>query len=494
MKRRDFLKAAGGVLLSAQLCRVQGSSIGCSRKPNVILCMADDQGWGDMGYNGHPFLKTPNFDAMAAEGLRFDRFYAAAPVCSPTRGSVLTGRHPNRFGCLSWGHTLRPQEVTLAEALKAHGYVTGHFGKWHLGSVFKNSPVNPGASGFDEWISSPNFYENDPIFSVQGTAKAFKGEGSIVTVDLALDFIRRHSGSEQPFLAVIWFGSPHGPHAALPEYRAFYNDQTEQLQNFYGEITAMDHAVGKLRESLKTLGIHDNTLLWYCSDNGGLRGSGVTGGREYKASIYEGGLRVPAILQWPARIPDPRTTAVPCTTSDIFPTLMSLAEAQPSPRVPLDGISLVPVIDGRMSERTEPIGFWKYPVRGGRTESAELMLQLLNVQKAGKEIEDPGLLYQDAGRIDTQYPDDTFPGHAAWLDWPWKLHRLQTDRAVRLELYHLGNDPQESDNVAQQHAARTTAMKAQLERWLASVVASLNGEDYAAQKPGTVTDLKDKKV
>ncbi|MHC4308498.1 MAG: sulfatase-like hydrolase/transferase, partial [Planctomycetota bacterium] len=146
-----------------------------SKKPNIILCMADDQGWGDMAYNGHPVLKTPNFDAMAAAALRFDRFYAAAPVCSPTRGSVMTGRHPNRFGCFKWGHTLRPQEVTIPEALKKAGYVTGHFGKWHLGSVRKVCPVNPGASGFDEWLSAPNFFDNDPILSREGVAVQTQG-------------------------------------------------------------------------------------------------------------------------------------------------------------------------------------------------------------------------------------------------------------------------------------------------------------------------------
>ena len=162
MERREFLKAVGaGVCLAVVRC-VWASGKAFSRKPNIVLCMADDQGWGDMAYNGHPILKTPNFDAMAASALRFDRFYAAAPVCSPTRGSVMTGRHPNRFGCFKWGYTLRPQEITIAEALKTAGYVTGHFGKWHLGSVRKGSPVNPGASGFDEWFSSPNFFDNDP--------------------------------------------------------------------------------------------------------------------------------------------------------------------------------------------------------------------------------------------------------------------------------------------------------------------------------------------
>ncbi|MGB1126688.1 MAG: sulfatase family protein, partial [Phycisphaeraceae bacterium] len=113
-------------------------------KPNILLIMADDQGWGDTAYNGHPILKTPNLDAMAEAGLRMDRFYAAAPVCTPTRASVMTGRHPNRMGAFKWGHTLRPQEITIAEALKTAGYKTGHFGKWHLGSVRKGSPVNPG--------------------------------------------------------------------------------------------------------------------------------------------------------------------------------------------------------------------------------------------------------------------------------------------------------------------------------------------------------------
>ena len=122
-------------------------------KPNIVLVMADDQGWGDMAYNGHPTLKTPHFDKAAAAGLRFDRFYAAAPVCSPTRASVMTGRHPNRMGVFKWGYPMRPQEITVAEALKTAGYATAHFGKWHLGSVRNSSPAHPGHNGFDEWLS-----------------------------------------------------------------------------------------------------------------------------------------------------------------------------------------------------------------------------------------------------------------------------------------------------------------------------------------------------
>src|SRR5687768_5654218 len=196
-------------------------------RPNFVLVMADDQGFGDMAYQGHKDLHTPHFDALAREGIRFDRFYAAAPVCSPTRGSVLTGRTPNRYGCFSFGRPLRPQEVTIAEALKTAGYRTGHFGKWHLGSVQQASPVSPGASGFDEWVSSPNFFDLDPVLSVRGKATPFKGDTSDITVDLALNFIRGSVEQKLPFLAVVWFGSPHSPYQALASDRERYRSLPE---------------------------------------------------------------------------------------------------------------------------------------------------------------------------------------------------------------------------------------------------------------------------
>ena len=479
MKRREFLKAVGaGACMALTGC--VSSARTTSKKPNIVLCMADDQGWGDMAYNGHPVLKTPNFDAMAAAALRFDRFYAAAPVCSPTRGSVMTGRHPNRFGCFKWGHTLRPQEITIAEALKRVGYVTGHFGKWHLGSVRKGSPVNPGASGFDEWLSAPNFFDNDPILSREGVAVQTEGESSTVTVDAALDFIRKHAHTPQPFLAVVWFGSPHGPHQAIEEDAALYAGQKKNFQHFYGEITGMDRAFGKLRKELGNLGIRRNTILWYCSDNGGLRNVGTTGGRGHKGQVYEGGLRVPAILEWPARVTKPRTTDVPCNTSDIYPTLLEIAGVRMENQPPLDGISLVRLINKRMKTRPKPMGFWDHPTGGISTPSHKWMTELLDAQKAGDQTGDTSRLRLDAGKIARQYPEDTFPGHAAWLDWPWKLHRIHDKKGnIKLELYNLAEDPMEQKDLLARETDRVNAMKSQLESWLASVVRSLNGKDYS---------------
>ena len=446
--------------------------------PNIILCMADDQGWGDMGYNGHPALKTPNFDAMANEVLRFDRFYAAAPVCSPTRGSVMTGRHPNRFGCFTWGRTLRPQEITMAEVLKEAGYVTGHFGKWHLGSVREGSPVNPGNSGFDEWVSAPNFFDNDPILSRKGIAEQMEGESSMITMDAALAFIEQKAGKENPYLAVIWFGSPHSPHRAVEADREFYKDQPEELQHFYGEITGMDRAIGKLRATLLRLPDYENTILWFCSDNGGLPQIGNTGGRGHKGQIYEGGLRVPALLQWPLKISAPRISKFPANTSDILPTLLEIAGLEAKAKYPLDGISLWPMIEKQINVRSKPMGFWHFPAPGIRTPSHEWMPELLEAQSRGDRVGDSSRLRMEASMIPV-YPIDSTKGHAAWLKWPWKLHRIEKPEAeVVHELFNLEVDSMEQNDVSESEKTKAAALLRELEDWQKSVVRSLNGADY----------------
>lgn len=448
-------------------------------QPNIVLCMADDQGWGDTAYNGHPLLTTPHLDAMAAAGLRFDHFYAAAPVCSPTRGSVLTGRNPNRFGCFSWGRTLRPQEITIAERLQAAGYATGHFGKWHLGSVLKGSPVNPGNSGFDHWLSAFNFYDNDPILSREGTAVELEGESSIIAADAAIEFIRSQVKESKPFFAVVWFGSPHGPFRAAAEDLSHYPGAKNADR--LGEITGLDRAVGKLRAALREEGVHENTLFWYTSDNGGTERSS-SGGREKKGSIYEGGLRVPAIIEWPQRIKQPRVTNVPANTTDIYPTLLELVGIAPTNQPVLDGVSLVSVIDGKSDVRPKPMGFWKSNEGGISTPSDQWMREELAAQKAGKEYHDRSRLMVDAAEIGQQYSRDQHPGHSAWLDWPWKLHRIsgsknQPDK-ITVELYNLEDDPMETTDLAAQDAPRVQRMSKALDNWLDSVVDSLNGNDY----------------
>jgi arylsulfatase A-like enzyme len=449
-------------------------------RPNIVLVMADDQGWGDMAYNGHPDLVTPHFDAMSREAVRFDRFYAAAPVCSPTRASVMTGRTPNRSAVYSWGHALRPQETTIAEALKQAGYRTGHFGKWHLGSVQAASSASPGAQGFDEWISAPNFYDLDPILSDKGKAVPFKGDSSDIAADLALKFIRRAAADKQPFLAVVWFGSPHAPYQALESDQQLYAGQLDAQRNFYGEITGMDRAFGRLRRELKQMGLSENTILWYCSDNGALPKVGSAGNRRaLKGSIYEGGLAVPALLEWPAKIKRPRVIDVPCVTSDIYPTLLEVAGVTVAHQPPLDGVSLLPLLEGRVTQRSQPIGFWDVPVRGIGTPAKQWMEELHADQQAGREPNDPLRLASAAATIKPESTIDGLAGHAAWLDGFWKLHRIAgRDGALKWELYNLAADPKEERNLADTEPQRTATMQRQLETWMTSVVHSHNGGDY----------------
>jgi len=244
----------------------------------------------------------------------------------------------------------------------------------------------------------------------------------------------------------------------------------------------MDRAFGKLRAELRRLGISDNTILWYCSDNGGLPRVGSTGARGHKGRVYDGGLRVPGILEWPARVAEPRVAELCCNTSDIYPTLLDIAGVKMAKQPPLDGVSLVPLIDGAMSERPRPMGFWDYPIKGIRTPSKEWMQELLEAQKQGREPEDASKLRLDAGKIRKAYTKDSYPGHSAWLDWPWKLHRIERLPAAggpSFELYNLAQDPMEKSNLAGAQPDRAKAMRTQLDAWLSSVVDSLNGKDYS---------------
>ena len=284
----------------------------------VVLVMADDLGFAQVGYpigprdEPHPALNTPHLNAMAANGLRLDGFRSAAFTCSPTRASVLTGRTNDRTGVREHGYPLNPNEITLAGLLGDAGYATGHFGKWHLDGlrgpgvpILKDDPLSPGRFGFDVWLSVTNFFDRDPLMSRGGNFEQFRGDSSEVIVEEALTFIRGRANAGEPFLAVVWYGSPHSPFVASEEDAAPFADLPGQSTNHHAEIAAMDRSLGALRAGLREAGVAENTLLWFCSDNGGLPGiepSAVAPLRGSKGTIYEGGLRVPAIVEWPAAI------------------------------------------------------------------------------------------------------------------------------------------------------------------------------------------------
>ncbi len=474
--------------------------------PNIVLMMGDDHGWEETGYNGHPYLHTPVLDEMAVTGLRLDRFYAGAPVCSPTRGSFLTGRHPNRYGTFSANWSTRPEEISVAHVLHEAGYYCGHFGKWHVGPVKAASPTSPGAMGFDEWVSHDNFFEMDPSLSRDGgPPEVFEGEGSEVVIQQALQFIGRARRKGKPFFAVVWFGSPHEPYSGLPDDLALYDDLPakytdrtvsltsnetglpvkrpfgEVLRERYAEITAMDRAIGTLRDYLAKEGLRENTLFLYCSDNGtcqtGLLDSPLRG---RKGQMYEGGIRVPCVIEWPARIPEPRVSSVSAVTSDLLPTLCAVV-GRPLPRRPLDGIDLTPLIDGKMTERPEPIFFWSFNTR--RFSGLELTPWIKPELQQGTTP-----LVKLMGGIATRnfrnwhHPEieaADYLGPRAVVDNRFKLVlHDRKESGPRAELFDLLKDPAETNDLSNEQPEIVGAMKQQMHTWQQSVLRSLRGADY----------------
>jgi len=459
------------LMLSAVPARCAGAADPSA--PNIILVMADDQGWGDTAYNGHPFVQTPALDAMAKDGFVFDRLYAAAPVCSPTRASVMTGRNPIRTKVTNHGRYMRPHEQTIAETLKAAGYVTGIFGKVHLGSGQPDSPCNPSGMGFDEWVIGLNFFDNDPYLSRNGKIEHHKGKGSVILMDEAIAFLKNHQAGDRPMFTVVWFPSPHDPHREVPDGPSLYEGKPHA--GYYREITLLDQQVGRLRSEIKSMGIAENTIVWYCSDNGGLVKE-TSGGRDKKGSIYEGGLRVPGIIEWPARNLKGRT-AVPVSTCDIYPTLLAMAGVESYAPHPLDGMDLSGIMEGAVALRSKPMGFWHLFQGGQSTRSDRIQKAIMEKQQAGAPLpHDPPRMRKDVDEF-PQFPEHTANGHAAWNDWPWKLHRIHGER---FELYQLTIDPMEKTDLSKdpQHAQRLDRMKKELDAWMRSVVRSLNGKDY----------------
>ncbi|MBI2689430.1 MAG: sulfatase-like hydrolase/transferase [Acidobacteria bacterium] len=419
-------------------------------RPNIILAMADDQGWGDTSYNGHHILSTPNLDAMARAGIRFDRFYAGAPVCSPTRGSALTGRHPFRYGIFFANadsgtdapskYALPAREQTLAEFLKPLGYACGHFGKWHLGDFAGPKHSSPSDNGFDEFFSTTRKVATvnpEGYWTHNGRVPPadLEGDDSRILMDAAVTFIEKSAQRRQPFFAVIWFHAPHEPVAATERHRAPYTQYSGKPENYYGAIASVDEQMGRLRETLRYLKVERDTMLWYASDNGpeGDRQSTASPGssgpfRGRKRSLFEGGIRVPAILEWPARYNSPQVVKAAASTSDYLPTILS-ALNQPLPSE-LDGINLLPILDGKRRFRQLPLAF----------------------ETIGDTRGSPKL---------------------CWMEDRWKL--LTSLDGSEEMLFDLDGDPAESNNLAGRQSRIVAALRAKLEKWRASCGRSRQG-------------------
>ena len=437
--RRQFLtSAAGGSLL-----------LSCARKPsfappNIVFIMADDLGYGELGCYGQDKIRTPNIDQLAAEGMKFSDAYAGCCVCAPCRSVLMTGLHMGHTSVRSnpGGVPLLPEDETVAEYLRTAGYRNGCFGKWGLGDI--GTEGVPWKQGFDEFFGYlhqahahyyyPHYlYKNEQQFPLEGNEGDGRGTYSHdVIADQALDFIR--ANKDNRFFCYVPFTIPHSeyvvPEDSMAEYRGKFPEpeprgdprgrliyQTEPLAALAGMITRMDRDVGRIMDLIKELGLDDNTIVFFVSDNGAAAANWTdyfnsSGGlRGTKGTMYEGGIRVPAMARWPGRIAAGSESGLPWGFWDFLPTALDLAGMESPPHA--DGVSLVPTLLGEGQQKQREFLYWEYP------------------------------RYRNGAFL------DEVPMQAA-RSGDWKV--VRPEPGGELELYNLAEDPAEANNVAAANA------------------------------------------
>ena len=462
-----MISCAGRRLLIAVVL-LMASGTGYAERPNLILIMADDLGWGDLRcFNPSSPIETPHLDAMAAGGMRFTRFYAAAPVCSPTRGSCLTGRHPFRYRIFNAnsGH-LPEDEENLAQLLADAGYSTGHFGKWHLGTLTTTvRDSNRGRPGDDSHFAPPQSRGFSVCFSTEakvptcdplwkpkrraasigwaripdGVAAVrygtrfwdesgreieddLKGDDSRLIMDRALEHMKSSVGRQEPFFSVIWFHAPHLPVVAEERHRRLYPDHSLYHSSYFGCVTALDEQIGRLRASLREWGIERDTVLFFCSDNGpeGKTGKAPGSGgplRGRKRSLYEGGVRVPGLVEWPGVVVPGSVSGSVAVTSDYFPTITEIAGIERRGNNVLDGRSLTKALRG--------------------------------------------------GKVPSRFIGFRSGGQSAWTGDRYKLYRGKDNKPW--ELYDLSVDPSETTDKAVDEPDRVLVLAQDARRWIDSL-------------------------
>jgi arylsulfatase A-like enzyme len=423
-------------------------------KLNFIIILIDDMGWTDLTSFGSKFYQTPNVDRLVSQGMKFTNAYAACPVCSPTRASIMTGKYPARLHLTDWipgrkqwptAKLLTPEfeqqlpleEVTIAEALAPLGYTSAAIGKWHLGS----KPYYPEHQGFavniggTEKGSPPSYF---PPYNIPGLEPRFPND--YLTDNLssrAEDFIE--ANKDRPFFLYLAHFAVHLPLGSKPEVTAKYKArlQPENPQHhpvYAGMVEGADDSVGRIMKKLDDLKLTDRTVVFFLSDNGGLRYEGkqtepITSNaplRAGKGHLYEGGVRIPWIVRWPGKVKPGTVCDVPVVSADLYPTIVAAAAAQKHSGHPIDGVDVAPLLAGRSSLNRDAL-YWHYPH------------------------------YSNQGGV---------PGGAIRRG-DWKLIEFYEDS--HLELYNLKSDISEKHNLARQYPDRAKEMRGMLDNWRRSV-------------------------
>jgi arylsulfatase A len=453
IKRRQFLKEAGVSLFSASFFLFSSCRKVAEAPPNIICFMADDLGYSDLSCFDSKDVQTPILDQLANEGIRFTNFYAAAPNCSPSRAAILTGRFPSRVGIYSYLEpnsvmSLQKNETTIATLLQENGYETAHMGKWHLRSnLAENKAPTPTDHGFSYWLATENNAEpshKNPINFVRNG----KGMGEIpgyasqIVADEVILWLNEFRNPKKPFFLNIWFHEPHRKVAAPPEYRKRHQGKKDAA--YFACIENMDNAIGRILHLLEEKKLLETTYILFTSDNGSYRENSNGNFKGRKSFVWEGGIRVPAIMRYPGYITPSSLCEMPSGGVDFFPTVCDLVGIDLPKNKKIDGASLKPLFSVQNILRKKPL-FWFFY----RT--------------------DPACALRDGdwslvGYLNEKVP----PGHSFR---PEHMVYLKKAKLIRFELYNLKKDPSQNKDVSYLYPEVFKKLKGQMILMFTEIIA-----------------------
>lgn len=433
-----------------------------AKPPNIVVVLADDLGYGDLGCYGHPKIQTPHLDRFAAKGLKLTHCYSAHPNCSPARTGLMTGRTPFRAGVYNWIPMYSPMhvrrsEITIATLLRDAGYDTCHVGKWHLNGEF-NQPAQPQPSdhGFNHWFSTqnnalPNHRNPDNFVRNGKPLGRLTGYSAELVAEEACRWIREERDREKPFFIFACFHEPHEPIASAKRHTELYESDDPSLPAHHGNVSQLDEGFGQLMAVLDETGLRQETFVFFTSDNGpaitAMHPHGSAGPlRDKKGAVYEGGIRVPGIVQWPGRVDEGTVSNVPVSGVDVLPTLCEIAGIEaPQDRV-LDGTSFLPIVRGEELVRFQPL-YWQF----NRAKSDVKVAMRHGRWKLLSRLSVPG------------------PNRGADIE-PDEIKNIKRAKLTGFELYDLANDVAESRNLSEERPEVLAQLQPRMEGIYASVI------------------------